>query len=97
MSGRADDQFRGDPPRLSRRQVVLPEMHAVSADGQRDVKTVIDDQERPGGIGERLDLSREARHVPSRQPLLAKLDKTNPAAQRCPHDVRRAAPAAQFG
>ena len=82
-----------DRSRLIDRQVVLAEMHAVGAGGDRQVGTVVEHEERAGLVAARAERAGGAQDLVLRRVLLAQLHDVHAAGQRRRQQVIRVAAA----
>ena len=75
-------------PRLADRKIVLPQMHAISAGGNRHVHPVVHNQRDVGVCTDLLYRHRRFDHLPRRPGLLPVLDRVRAAGNRKPCQIR---------
>ena len=87
----ANQQRTNERPHRLDRQVVLSEMYAVGAGGQREVRVVVDDEDSAVRVAERRDRPRFGELVALVAALVAPLQHPRAALERPQCDVRRRA------
>ena len=93
MGGEADDGVGAeDVPGHCGRGVVLPDVHPVSPDGQRQVGTVVEYEGDTGGLADLADNGGPFQQGTGLEVLLAQLHQVDAPRDGCGHEVGQVGP-----